>query len=109
MLDITLLIGAVGACAVIFATEGARRRAPRFPRVRAVGTMIDRLAGLPVAAPMAAAVIVLLMNDRWWLLVTLNLACYGCTAPFMPKARLRMFSAVCGAGIIALTTLGLIR
>ena len=109
MMDITVLMTGIAACAVIFATTLVHDEKTEFARLRAFGRMINRFGGAPIAGPIAAAFAVLLINDRWWLLLTLNTACYACTAPFMASAPLRLVTAICGTNTVVLIALGLTR
>ena len=102
MLDITLFILAVGVSLAHGITNLVR---PETFRSKA----IDRLSGAAVALPLTAACAVLLVHERWWLLLSLNSICYAVTAPFMATKRLRIWTITCSFNTIGLIVLGLTR
>ena len=109
MLEISLLTIAIGACLAMFVTTLVQDEKAEFARIRAVGALLNRFGGTPIGAPISVAFIALLIDERWWMLLTLNIACYGAIAPFMTTAPLRLYTAICVLNAVVLTALGMTR
>ena len=99
MLDITLLILAIGVSLAHGIINLVR---PEIFRKKAV----NRLSRAVVGLPLMSACAVLLVNERWWLLLILNGVCYAVTAPFMATIPLRVWTIACSFNTIGLIVLG---